>query len=78
MQKKLIEKDTPDPGEKVGIAADGQMGFCLIHAIIKFYLENVFAYFFLQIIFIIKNDNVKRGNLNGEQLGSSCNSTEKR
>lgn len=46
MQKKLIEKDTPDPGDKVGFATDGQMGFCLIHAIIKFYLENAFAYYF--------------------------------
>lgn len=54
MQKKLIEKDTPDPGEKVGIAADGQMGFCLIHAIIKFYLENVFAYFFFANYFYNK------------------------
>ena len=46
MQKKLIEKDIPDPEEKVGIAADGQMGFYLIHAIIKFYLDNIFAYYF--------------------------------
>ena len=45
-RKKLIEKDTPDPGEKVGFATDGQMEFCLIHAIIKFYLENVCAYYF--------------------------------
>lgn len=36
----------PDPEEKAGIAADGQMGFCLIHAIIKFYLDNIFAYYF--------------------------------
>ena len=32
----------------------------------------------MHIIFIIENNNVKRGNLHGEQLGSSCNSTEKR
>lgn len=33
---------------------------------------------YLHIIFVIKNNNIKRGNLNGEQLGSSCNSPEKR
>lgn len=58
---------------KLGFAADGQMGFCLIHVIIKFYLDHVFAYYFCN-----KNNNIKRGNLNGEQLGSSCNSPEKR
>lgn len=48
------------------------MGFCLIHALIIFYLDKVFIYYFSN------KNNVKRGKFNGDHLGSYCNIPEER
>lgn len=44
LKKKDLGRDTPDPGDKPGVEAGGQMGFYLIHAaiLIILYLKMYF------------------------------------